>query len=155
MSNFGWTKADREADEERYRQRKQAEAEKARAEERKVGRVAVWALLVGVAILVAGFFAVRALTAEPDGAQLASALDAEIRASGEAGSGALSAYAGARDDRGGSVAVTTTLFDKTENEEVAQRICSALTTFRLRDGLEDLGQVRILSSADTTLAYCD
>jgi hypothetical protein len=157
VSNLGWTKADREADEERYRQRKQAELEQAKAVERKDFRSSALLLLLLAGLVVAALaLGVRWLmSAGPDSEQLASTLDAEIWASGDTESGALSTYTGARDDKGGAVAVTTTLLDKTENEEVAQRICSALTTFRLRDGLEGLRQVRILSSADTTLAYCD
>lgn len=113
-----------------------------------------------VAIAVVGIVACIAILPRVGGSgaetsSIAPAVTREINKAGAYGFAGYDAFQGVNDEGHGDIAIRTNLFDKPENEQAARYMCSSMMTIRLQDGLEDLGQVRILSSADTTLAYCD
>lgn len=122
------------------------------------GAALIVALLVSVLSAIVNATGLKAsLTgAERSGSSnVAPAVAREINKAGAYGFASYDNFQGVKDEGHGDVAIRTSLFDKPENEQVARYMCSSMMTIRLQDGLEDLGQVRILSSADTTLAYCD
>lgn len=102
------------------------------------------AVIVGIIYWIIG--------ANVDDHDAAVALNKHINSMGQDFAG-YSNYQGTQPDGGkGAVAIQTSLYDKPENEQSAEYMCSSLTFTRA--DIPDVKHVRVLSSADTTLARC-
>ena len=122
------------------------------------GAVVVVAIVISVLSAIVNATGLKAFLTGGErsaSSNIAPAVAREINKAGAYGFAGYDSFQGVNDEGHGDVAIRTNLFDKPENEQAARYMCSSMVTIRLQDGLEYLGQVRILSSADTTLAYCD
>jgi len=102
------------------------------------------AVIVGIVYWIVGVNA--------DDHDAAVALNKHINSMGQDFAG-YSNYQGTQPDGGnGAVAIQTSLYDKPENEQSAEYMCSSLAFTRA--DIPEVKHVRVLSSSDTTLADC-
>ena len=112
-----------------------------------LGAVVIVAIVVGAVWLVSSL-----IRGDIDDHDAAVALNQHINGMGQ-DFASYSNYKGTQPDGGtGAVAIRTSLFDKPENEQFAEYMCSSLAF--TRSSIPTVKHVRVLSSSDTTLAHC-
>lgn len=116
-----------------------------------VATVFGFAIMIGIVVAVV-WGIVAAVRGNVDDHDAAVALNKHINGMGQDFAG-YSNYKGTQPDGGkGAVAIETSLYDKAENEQYAEYMCSSLAFTRA--DIPEVKHVRVLSSSDTTLADC-